>query len=115
MQFNTEYGTIGISNDVIATVASDTASTCFGVKGLASSGAMDGIVRLLKGDTRKKGVKVRCCEDGTVALQLKIIVLSGVNIQAVCSSIIKEVKYMVTKRTGITVGTVEVLVEAVKA
>lgn len=115
MQFTTELGTIGISNDVIAIVASDTASTCFGVKGLASSGAMDGIVRLLKGDTRKKGVKVRCCEDGTVALQLKIIVLSGVNIQAVCSSIIKEVKYMVTKRTGITVGMVEVLVEAVKA
>ena len=115
MQFNTEYGTIGISNDVIATVASDTASTCFGVKGLASSSTIDGIVRILKGETRKKGVKVCCQDDGTISLQLRIIVLSGVNIQAVCRSIIKEVKYMVTQRTGITVGTVEVLVEAVKA
>ena len=115
MQFTTELGTIGISNDVIAIVASDTASTCFGVKGLADANAIDGIVRLLKGETRKKGVKVRCLDDGSVALQLRIIVLSGVNIQAACRSIIKEVKYMVTQRTGIKVGSVEVLVDAVKA
>ena len=115
MQFSTDLGIIGVSNDVIATVASDTASQCFGVKGLADASAIDGIVRILKGETRKKGVKVRCLDDGTIALQIRIIVLNGVNIQAACRSIIKEVKYTVTKRTGITVSTVEVLVDAVKA
>ena len=112
MQFSTDLGIIGISNDVIATVASDTASGCFGVKGLADASTIDGI---LKGETRKKGVKVRCLDDGSVALQIRIIVLNGVNIQAACRSIIKEVKYTVSQRTGITVGSVEVLVDAVKA
>lgn len=115
MQLNTNYGTVGISNDVIAAVASDTASGCFGVKGLADESKMDGIVRILKGETKKKGVKVRLLEDGSIALQIRIVVMSGLNIAAACSSIISEVKYTVQRRTGVTVSSVEILVDAIKA
>ncbi len=115
MQLNTEYGTVGISNDVIAAVASDTASGCFGVKGLADPGVMDGIVRVLKGETKKKGVRVKLLEDGSVSLQIRIVVMSGLNIIAACSSIISEVKYTVQNRTGVPVSSVEILVDAVKA
>ena len=72
MQFSTDLGIIGISNDVIATVASDTASGCFGVKGLADASTIDGIVRILKGETRKKGVKVRCLDDLSTGKQKNV-------------------------------------------
>ena len=115
MQLNTELGVVGISNDVIAAVASDTASSCFGVKGLADPGVMDGIVRILKGETKKKGVRVTMMEDGSVALEIRIIVMGGLNIIAACSSIISEVRYNVQNRTGVSVSSVRILVDAIKA
>ena len=42
-----------------------------------------------------KGVKVFYNEDSTVSIELHIIVENGVNLVAVCSSIMSEVRYVV--------------------
>ena len=58
MRFNTELGTIGISNAIIATIAGTTAASCFGVRGLTAKTKLDGIVHLLKRETVSQGVTV---------------------------------------------------------
>ena len=61
----------------------------------------DGLVHLLKRESMAKGVKVYYNEDGTVSIELHIIVENGVNLVAVCRSIMSEVRYVVSKTTGV--------------
>ncbi len=115
MRFNTELGTIGISNTIIATIAGTAAAGCFGVRGLTAKSTLDGIVHLLKRDTVSQGVTVSASEDGGIILELHIAIDSGVNISAICSSIIHQIRYQVERATGLKVADVKIFVEAVKA
>ena len=115
MRFNTELGTIGISNAIIATIAGTTAASCFGVRGLTAKTKLDGIVHLLKRETVSQGVTVTTTEDGGIILELHIAVDAGVNISAICSSIIHQIRYQVERTTGVKVSDVRIFVEAVKA
>ena len=60
-----------------------------------------------------KGVQVIYNEDSTVSIRLHIIVEHGVNITAACRSIMSEVKYKVTKYTGVEVKSVDVCVDSI--
>ena len=61
------------------------------------------------------GVKlhVNVNDDGTVSIELHIVVENGVNIATVCRSIMGEVKYVVNLNTGVTVKAVNVCVDSV--
>ena len=59
-----------------------------------------------------KGVSITSNDDGTISVELHIIVENGVNLPAVCSSIMNEVRYMVTKNTGVEVRAVDVCVDS---
>ena len=54
----------------------------------------------------------RMIED-TVSIELHIIVENGVNIATVCRSIMAEVKYVVSKNTGVEVRNVDVCVDSI--
>ena len=73
----------------------------------------DGIVHLLRRESMSKGVKVTYNEDGSVSIQLHIVVENGVNITTVCRSIMSEVKYVVNKNTGVEVRDVNVFVDSI--
>ena len=60
-----------------------------------------------------KGVHVTYNENGSIAIQLHIIVENGINIAAVCRSIMSEVKYVVNKNTGVQVREVNVFVDSI--
>ena len=107
----TEQGEIGISNAVFTTITGAAATNCFGVKGMAYR--TDGIVHLLRPEAMSKGVKVIYNEDNTVSIELHIIVENGVNIATVCRSIMGEVKYVVSKNTGVEVRSVNVCVDSI--
>ena len=62
-----------------------------------------------------KGVKVNFCEDGSIIVDLHIIVNRGVNIAAIGEAITTEVKYNVEKSTGTTVQAVNVFVDSICA
>ena len=115
MRFTTEHGTVGISNAIIATIAGTAAASCFGVRGLTAKSKLDGIVHLLKRETVSQGVTVSAAEDGSIILELHIAVDAGVNISAICSSIIHQIRYQVERTTGVKVADVRIFVEAVKA
>lgn len=110
---DSEYGQVTIANDVIASIAGSVATKSYGVVGMASKNRKDGIVSLLKFDNMAKGVKVTA-EDGGIIITMQIVVEYGVNIKAICDSIIHNVEYKVEKNVGLKVKKVEVVVESVR-
>ena len=113
IKVRTDQGEITISSAVFTTITGAAATTCFGVKGMAYRSMTDGLVHLLRREAMSKGVKVTYNEDGTVSIELHIVVENGVNIATVCRSIMSEVKYVVTKNTGVEVREVNVCVDSV--
>lgn len=106
-------GIITISNDVIATIAGDAATRCYGVVGMAVRSKVDGIASLLKRDVMSKGIKVTT-EDDELVIDVHVIVGYGINIKTTSESIIESVKYNVEKVTDFTVKEVNVHVESVR-
>ena len=113
IKVRTDQGEMTISSAVFTTITGAAATNCFGVKGMAYRSMTDGLVHLLRRETMSKGVKVTYNEDGTVSIELHIVVENGVNIATVCRSIMSEVKYVVTKNTGVEVREVNVCVDSV--
>lgn len=113
MKLQTEKGAITIGSDVFTNITGAAATNCFGVKGMAYRSMTDGIVHLLRPEAMSKGVKVIYNEDNTVSIELHIIVENGVNIATVCRSIMGEVKYVVSKNTGVEVRSVNVCVDSI--
>ena len=109
---NTENGSIHVSTNVYTDIAGTAATNCFGVKGMAARSVKDGVYRLLRKESASKGVHVDFHEDGTISIDLHIIVDNGVNLNAVGASIISEVRYVVHKCTGTEVRAVNVYVDS---
>ena len=112
MKQRTDNGEIRIANEVFTNLTGAAATNCFGVKGMAVRSATDGLVHLLRRESMSKGVKVLYNEDGTISLQLHIIVDAGVNLVAVSRSIMKEVRYNVSRLTGVEVKSVDVCIDS---
>ena len=108
-----EFGSVIISNNVIAIAAGIIATSCYGVVGMAVRNAKDGIVSLLKPSNFSKGIKVTI-EDNEVVVDMYIIVQYGVNINAICESIIHGVKYRLSELIGMDVKAVNVFVESIR-
>ena len=113
IKVQTGQGEITISSAVFTTITGAAATNCFGVKGMAYRSMTDGLVHLLRREAMSKGVKVTYNEAGTVSIELHIILENGVNIATVCRSIMSEVKYVVTKNTGVEVREINVCVDSV--
>ena len=112
MKLQTEKGLVTISSDVFTNITGAAATNCYGVKGMAIRSTTDGLVHLLRRESMSKGVKVKYNEDGTISLELHIIVDNGVNLLAVGRSIQNEVKYNVSRLTGVEVRRVNVCVDS---
>ena len=112
MTIQTDRGLIDISNEVFTVISGTAATNCFGVKGMAYRNMKDGIVGLLKRENMSKGVKVSF-EEGQVSIELHIVVEHGVNITAVCQSIMTEVRYIVEQLTRVKVKNVNVCVDSI--
>ena len=109
---NNENGTVQVSTNVYVDIAGTAATNCFGVKGMAARSVKDGVYHLLRMESMGKGVRVEFHEDDTISIDLHIIVDNGVNLAAVGSSIISEVRYVVTKCTGTEVRNVNVYIDS---
>ena len=105
-------GAISISSDVFVNIAGDAATRCFGVKGMAGRSKTDGLVQLLRRESMSKGVFIRFNDDGSISVDLHIVVDHGVNIGAVCKSIMSEVSYKVSNATGVPVQEVNVFIDS---
>ena len=112
MKLQTEKGAITISSDVFTNITGAAATNCYGVKGMAIRSTTDGLVHLLRRESMAKGVMVTYNDDATISLELHIIVDNGVNLMAVSRSIMSEVRYNVSRATGVDVKRVDVYVDS---
>lgn len=106
-------GKIVYSDEFISNLAGLATMDCFGIVGMASQKAMDGIVELLKGENLNKGVKITT-ENESVWIDLYVVVEYGVSISAVASNVIDIVKYKVESDTGLSVEKVNVTVNGIR-
>ena len=109
----TELGEIKVGTNVYTNIAGNAATSCFGVKGMAIRSVTDGLVHLLRRESMAKGVLVRTNDDGTISIELHIIIDQGVNIPALGASIISEVRYIVSKQTETEVREINVIVDSI--
>ena len=112
IQFKSEQGEISVSSAVFSNITGMAATNCSGDKGMAFRSMTDGLVHLLRREAMSKGVSISYHEDDSISIELHIIVENGVNLPAVCRSIMNEVRYVVEKNTGVTVRAVDVCVDS---
>ena len=112
MKTQTVKGVITVSSDVFTNITGAAATNCYGVKGMAFRSATDGLVHLLRRESMAKGVKVKYNGDGTISLELHIIVDNGVNLMAISRAIMERVKYDVSRTTGVEVKSVDVFIDS---
>ena len=110
---NSALGEVSVDNNVVASIAGAVATKCYGVVGMAAKNKKDGVIGLLKRDNIAKGIEINVEENGIV-INLHIIVEYGVNINAICDSIVNNVRYQLEHNTGLKVTKVNVLVESVR-
>ena len=109
---NNEKGNVTVSSRVYTQIVSNTATACFGVKGMAARSLKDGVFHLLRKEAAGKGVNVEFHDDSSISIDLHIIVDNGVNLGAVGASIISEVRYVVKNCTGTEVKAVNVYIDS---
>ena len=114
IQFKSDQGDIFVSSAVFSNITGMAATNCFGVKGMAYRSMTDGLVHLLRREAMSKGVNITYHDDNSISIELHIIVENGVNLPAVCRSIMSEVRYVVSQTTGVEVASVDVCVDSMR-
>lgn len=108
-----EYGYINYSEEVVANIVGVSTMECYGVVGMASKNAKDGLWELIKGENLSKGVKIHSKEN-ELSIELYIIVEFGTKISVIANNIIQKIKYNLEGLTGLKVSTITVNVQGVR-
>lgn len=109
-----QLGTISIDSEVIAKYAGSTAVECFGIVGMAAVSMKDGLVKLLKGESLTRGIRVEIDEANKLIIDFHVIVSYGVSIITVSDNLIENVKYKVQEFTGLEIKKINIFVEGVR-
>ena len=110
----TNYGSISVSEEAVASLAGGVITESYGVVGMASKQILkDGWAELLKKENYTKGVVVRNGKAG-LEIDLYIVVSFGVKISEVVTEAQKKVKYMLEKSLSQEVSQVNVFVQGVR-
>ena len=113
-RISNKMGEIQINPDVIALYAGTIAVECFGIVGMAAVSMKDGLVKLLKGDSLTRGIKVDIDSDNRIEIDFHVIVSYGVCISTVADNLIENVKYKVSECTGLEIKKINIYVEGVR-
>ena len=116
IKYENPNGYIEITNNYFARLVGNAASSCFGVAGMANSNARQGLRSILNKGSNfvDQGISVK--KDGSgLIVDLHIIVTYGLNISAICQSIVNKVRYTVEETTGLDVHKVNVFVDGMKS
>lgn len=119
IKFENENGYIEITNNYFAKLVGHAAQSCFGVTRMVSSNPVQSIKSVIKNrvekvevDNSNQGVSVKSV-NGALVVDLHIAVSYGVNINAICDSIVNKVRYTIESATGLNVSEVNVHVDGI--
>lgn len=110
-----ELGKISYEGNTVDLLARQAASECYGLTGLANQGgATSGITNFFTGKSAGRGVEVT--EDGSNKIRIKLYVTAkyGVSLPTVAENVIEKVKYTIENETGLTVETIDVVVQSIE-
>ncbi len=111
MALDNDTGLIRISDDVVATIAGLAALDTPGIAAM-SGGISEGLAKRLSGKNAQRGVSVEVGQT-EAAVDLRVIIQYGSQIQTVCKQLQDNVKEAVENMTGLNVVEVNVKVEGV--
>lgn len=106
-------GLIDYSELVIANIVGISTMECYGVIGMASKSATDGIWELIRGENLHKGVKVRS-KDNELYIELFIMVQYGTKISVIANNVLQKIRYNIENYTGLKVTSITVNVQGVR-
>ncbi len=112
--YETRLGKVILSEEYLSKLIGNEVTSCFGVAGMVPRNNKQKIYqRFSKNEQVDTGIKVRG-DANLLSVELHIIVLFGMNINAIAQSITEKVKYVVKEATGIEVDKVTVKVDGIK-
>jgi uncharacterized alkaline shock family protein YloU len=106
-------GKIEVSPKAISHLASRAAQRSYGVVGLASKHARPGWAELLRREELSKGVEVSF-HDGSVLVNLYVVIEYGTRISEVARNIMSNVKFALESSLGVEVVQVNVTVQGIR-
>ena len=112
--FSNENGNISYSEEVLAKIVGLSTMECYGVVGMVSKSASEGLWELMGIENLSKGVKLQLTDDDRLQIELFIMVEYGTKISVISSNIIQKVRYNVENYTGLKVSSITVNVQAVR-
>lgn len=107
------YGTISVSEDVIASLAGSLALECYGVVDMVPHSFSDTLSDLFKRNGKSRGVRIVTNGD-RIFVDLFVVFKYGLPVSAVASSLKSTVKYGLEHFTGMIVEKIDVHVVGVK-
>ncbi|MDZ4957249.1 Asp23/Gls24 family envelope stress response protein [Clostridium perfringens] len=111
--YSNELGNIHYSEEVLAKIVGLSTMECYGVVGMVSKNATEGLWELMRIENLSKGVKLKFNEDKLV-IELYVMVEYGTKISVIANNIIQKVRYSVENFTGLKVSSITVNVQAVR-
>lgn len=111
--YSNELGNIHYSEEVLAKIVGLSTMECYGVVGMVSKNATEGLWELMRIENLSKGVKLNFNEDKLI-VELFVMVEYGTKISEIANNIIQKVRYSVENFTGLKVSSVTVNVQAVR-
>lgn len=112
--YETRLGKIDISEGYLSKLIGHEVTSCFGVVGMVANGSRQKLLgKIQKNEPIDTGIKVFGNSEG-ISVELHIMVIYGMNINAIAASITEKVKYVVKEATGITVDKVIVKIDGIK-
>lgn len=106
-------GNLHVSNDVLADLAGNAATACYGVVGMAAPSLQDGIAKILPANRLRRGIVVSAAEHG-VHVDLYVVIEYGTNINTVSRNLIDNVTYVLTEFAQVPLDGVDVHVQGIK-
>lgn len=114
IEMKTEFGSIDVTKEVIATIVGGAAVDCEGIVGMASQKQIkDGLSELLGKENFQRGIVIR--EEGEeVHIDLYIIVSYGIKIADVAHQVQTRVKMQLEQMLGLDVDSINIFVQGVR-
>lgn len=112
--FSNENGKINYSEEVLAKIVGLSTMECYGVVGMVSKNASEGLWELMGIENLSKGVKIQLTNENRLEIELFVMVEYGTKISVISNNIIQKVRYSVENYTGLKVSSITVNVQAVR-
>ena len=106
-------GSLHVANEVLSDIAGNSALECYGVVGMTSPDAANGLASLLPSQRLRRGITLKNTDEG-LKVDLYVVIEYGTNINAVSQNLVDSVTFALKNYACVDLASVEVHVQDVK-